>query len=957
VVLAIAVAVAIAAVDAALGAETMLTGALVAAPLVAALRAGPRETAAVLGLALALGLLGGALDDQFLSNDHLTRLLTIVLGGGLAVYVASLRSQREQDALRLRTQYGVARTLSESRSLAEAVPQLLEAIARPHGWDLGGYWELRRPEALRFVASWHAPGFDPAGFDVGSHGYVLRRGVGLPGRVWESGAPAWIEDVSRDSNFPRAELAKHAGVHAGVGFPIRTSSGIAGVMELFSRQPRQPEPELLELFAALSSQIGEYVEGLRAEEALRASEAQKSAVVESALDCVITMDHHGRVTGYNPAAERTFGYSEEEALGAEMAELIIPESLRQAHRTALLRYLETEEPTILGQRLELTGMRKDGSEFPVELAVSRVADSSPPAFTGYLRDISERRRAQEQREQARDQLEAILRGVADGVTAQGPDGTLLFANDAAVQVLGFDTADELLAAPLSEVMGRFELFGEDGEPFPIERLPGRRALLGETGAEELLRFRVRGTGEEHWSVVKSTPLFDDNGNVVMAINVFEDITQHKLAERQQSFLAESTGVLASSLDPDDTLRRVARLAVPEIADWCAVDLAADGGELHRVALVHSDPERLAKAEEFQRRYPPDPNAPTGVPQVLRTGESELWPQIPDELLAEAAEDEQHLALLRELGLRSAMVVPMIARDEAIGALTFVNGPSGRLFSEDDLPMARELARRCAIAIDNSRVYGERDYIARTLQASLLPAELPLIPGLETAARFHATGEGTEVGGDFYDLFPTGGRGWTVVVGDVCGKGPDAAAVTALARYTLRAAAMTERLPSRVLALLNEALLRQPGERRFCTVAYAYLEALEDGARMGFASGGHPLPLVLRSDGSVEWLGSHGMLLGAVPDPTLEDRSAALAPGDAVVFYTDGVTEAGSPRRALGEERLGELVADCAGMDADAIAGQVEAAALALEDGPPRDDIAVVVVRVAPTSHQNGSPSP
>ena len=176
----------------------------------------------------------------------------------------------------------------------------------------------------------------------------------------------------------------------------------------------------------------------------------------------------------------------------------------------------------------------------------------------------------------------------------------------------------------------------------------------------------------------------------------------------------------------------------------------------------------------------------------------------------------------------------------------MTGRSGRRFDEQDLELGEELARRCATAIDNARLYGERAYIARTLQESLLPAELPEIPGLETAARFRATGEGNEVGGDFYDLFESGGRGWTVVIGDVCGKGPDAAAVTALARYTLRAAAMRERLPSRSLALLNEALLRQRGDRRFCTVAYAYLETLDSGARVGFASGGHPLPLVLRA---------------------------------------------------------------------------------------------------------------
>jgi PAS domain S-box-containing protein len=954
VVLAVAVAAAIAVADAVAGPDVMLTGLLVAAPMLAALRATPRATAGVFALAVVLGLVTGVLNDQFGSMDHLIRVLTIVLGGGLAIFVARLHSEREQDAMRLRTQYTVARVFLEAGSLEAAVPQLLGAIGETHEWELGAYWGLEPPDRLHFVDSWHAPGIDATAFDAVNRDWVMRPGAGMPGRVLESGAPVWAPDVLVDPHFRRTEIGEQLGLRGFVGFPIRTAEGIVGVMEFFARQVREPEPDLLELLAALGAQIGEYVEGARTEDARRASEAHTTAVVESALDCVVSMDHEGRVTGFNPAAQRTFGYSEEEAVGSELAELIIPPSLRAAHREALGRYLETDVPTILGKRLEITGARSDGSEFPVELSVNRIAGSSPPAFTGYLRDISERRSVEEEREAARGQLEAILRGVADGVTAQAPDGKLLFANDAALKVLGYDTVDELMSAPIKEVMNHFEVFDELGEPFPVERLPGRRALAGETDAEELLRFRVVDTGAEHWSVVKATPLIGDDGEVVMAINVFEDITEHKRAERQQAFLAESTGILAGSLDPDDTLTKVAWLAVPEIADWCAVDLAGDGGGVERVALVHADPHQLARAQEFQERYPPDPDAPTGVPQVLRTGEPELWPEITDEFLVQTIEDPEQLELIREIGLRSALVVPMIAREQTIGALTFVNGRSGRLFTQDDLPMAQELARRCAMAIDNSRVYGERDYIARTLQASLLPIELPLIPGLETAARFRAAGDGNEVGGDFYDLFATGGHGWSVVVGDVCGKGADAAAVTALARYTLRAAAMTERLPSRVLGLLNDALLRQPGERTFCTVAYAYLEALDDGARLGFASGGHPLPLVLRRNGDVQWLGTHGMLLGALTDPALEDRSVALGAGDAVVFYTDGVTEAGSPHNPLGEERLAEIVAECAGMNADAIAGRVEAAAVEVDAGTPRDDIAVVVVRVTPSPNQNGS---
>ncbi len=185
------------------------------------------------------------------------------------------------------------------------------------------------------------------------------------------------------------------------------------------------------------------------------------------------------------------------------------------------------------------------------------------------------------------------------------------------------------------------------------------------------------------------------------------------------------------------------------------------------------------------------------------------------------------------------------------------------------------------------------------------------------------------------------------MGDVCGKGPDAAAVTALARYTLRTAALRHRLPSRSLTLLNEALLRQRSDRRFCTVAYAYLEKVDGGARLGFASGGHPLPLLLHADGSVEAIGAPGTLLGVVPDPSLEDRSLTLGRGDALVFFTDGVIEPRGAGEPLDETRLASLVAACAGREADAIAAEIEGAAVGAHGGRPRDDIAVLVLRVAP----------
>jgi serine phosphatase RsbU (regulator of sigma subunit) len=430
----------------------------------------------------------------------------------------------------------------------------------------------------------------------------------------------------------------------------------------------------------------------------------------------------------------------------------------------------------------------------------------------------------------------------------------------------------------------------------------------------------------------------------MVINVIEDMTALKRAQLAERFLSESSRALASSFDQGEVLGRIARLAVPRIADWCAVDLVGSDGEIERVALAHENPEVVARARELLERYPPDPKSDLGAAEVIRTGESRMYADITGEMIARRAVDEEHRRLLTDLGMRSAMIVPMTTPAGTVGAVSLATGRSGRRFDRHDLELAEELARRCATAVDNARLYREREYIARTLQESLLPSELPEIPGIETAARFRPTGEGNEMGGDFYDLFSTGERGWTVVVGDVCGKGPDAAAVTALVRYTLRAAAMSERLPSRGLHVLNQALLRQRRDRRFCTVAYAYLEASEDRVRLGFASGGHPLPLLIRAGGEVELVGRPGTLLGVFADPEFVDRSIDLGPGDALVFYTDGVTE-GRGADGLEDHGLIEVLRACAGAGADAIAARVEEAAIGSQNGRPRDDIAVLVLRV------------
>jgi serine phosphatase RsbU (regulator of sigma subunit) len=370
------------------------------------------------------------------------------------------------------------------------------------------------------------------------------------------------------------------------------------------------------------------------------------------------------------------------------------------------------------------------------------------------------------------------------------------------------------------------------------------------------------------------------------------------------------------------------------------------GTLERIALVHIDPAKHRLAAEIQSEYPTDPDPERGALRAVLTGESQLMPEIPQELIDEAAQSDDHASLIAQLGLRSAMVVPLRGRDRAIGAITFVSAESNLIFTEDDLALAEDLAARAAVAVENARLYSERNYIATTLQQSLMPDRLPDIPGVEVAARYRAAGEGNEVGGDFYDIYRTSESAWGIAIGDVRGKGPRAAVVTALARYTLRTAALGETLPSRVLGVLNEAMVLQPADDRFCTVAYAALEPGEHGSiRMTLGVGGHPLPLLLRADGTVDTAGRPGTLIGFVPDPEVIDEELDLQPGDSLVLYTDGVSEARADGGLFGEDRLLELVRSCSGLDAAAIAERIETQVLEFREDGTSDDLAVLVLRV------------
>jgi serine phosphatase RsbU (regulator of sigma subunit) len=420
----------------------------------------------------------------------------------------------------------------------------------------------------------------------------------------------------------------------------------------------------------------------------------------------------------------------------------------------------------------------------------------------------------------------------------------------------------------------------------------------------------------------------------------------KAAQERLAFLADANRTLTTSLDLEETFGELTRLVVPRMGDWCAVQMRT-GGEGTRTHVAHSDPERVALIEDLIRRYPPDPTDPNSLAaRVMTTGQPIVLRKVPEDVLEQAAQDQEHLRLLRELGIRSAMVAPLIGRGRPLGTLTIANAESGRRFGPADLSFAMELARTAALAIENARLHEERTRVAQTLQNSLLPADIPEIPGVELAVRYRAAGQRDLVGGDFYDVFESGENMWGVALGDVCGKGPEAAALTGLVRHTIRTAAVGGRKPSSVLDVVNRQIIRNKTDR-FCTATVGRIRPSNGRVAVDVSCGGHPPPLVYRPGRTVEAADCLGTLLGVFPDPELVDSPVELQPGDAIVFYTDGVTERFERGGNAGDSTLVALLWDSDGLDADQIADRIYLNAAEPASEGPRDDMALVVLRVLP----------
>jgi PAS domain S-box-containing protein len=543
------------------------------------------------------------------------------------------------------------------------------------------------------------------------------------------------------------------------------------------------------------------------------------------------------------------------------------------------------------------------------------------------------------------QLTAALSTLAEAVTVQHAAGALIYANEAAARMLGFASAQELLSTPVDQLFAKFEATNEDGSALRWEDLPGRRVLAGLEPVPLVTRAINRDTGDESWRVTKASGVYDRDGAVKLVVNVIEDITEVKRAEMTQRVLARAGELLASSLDYERTLQQVAELAVPQLADWCAVSLPDGHGLIRTVAVAHVDPDKVALARRIGERYPVRADSPTGTAQVIRDGVSQVIDEITDDMLCLAAHDDEHLELLRGVGMRAGLAVPMSAGGANVGAISLVSAESPRRFSAADVELAEELARRAGSAVENARLYSERSHIARTLQTGLLPGRLPHMPGWRVATLYRPAGVENWVGGDFYDAFAVR-DGWMTLVGDVAGRGAEAAALTGLARHTLRTAAMLLEDPLDAVGTLNAELLCRE-QMALCSVAAIALREAGGRATAEMVCAGHPLPLLVR-DGRVRPVGAFSPMLGAYRVASWGRSTVELGPGDVLVLYTDGVFDSVGADGRFGEDRLQQTLAGIE--DAGEAVARIDDALSAFEVGPQADDTAVLAVqRVAVTA--------
>ncbi|HET9162819.1 MAG TPA: PAS domain S-box protein [Solirubrobacterales bacterium] len=836
----------------------------------------------------------------------------------------------------LQSQRALAAKLIGGDSLDSVAIDFLSTVAELLRWEAGALWEVGEEDApMRFVASWSAAGLEAEPLWRQSRELAVPRGTGLPGRAWAEGEIVWAPQHGGDSGFLRRATAAELGLHAALAIPVPIGppEEVLAVAEFHTRAFNPQSEELIGLLTGFAEQLATFISRRRTETAIRAGEEFKAAALSASLDCIVGMDEEGAVVEFNEAAERLFGYRREEALGRELAELIVPEELRERHRAGLRRYLETGRATMIGRRVELPAMCSDGSRIPVELTISRNDGAGPPIFTGFLRDTSERAEA----ERVRQRLAEVVRSSQDAIFSKDLEGIVTSWNPAAERLYGY-SAEEAIGSHISFLVP------------PDHRNEEQEIIARVRRGERLETFeteRLRKDGARVDVSLTVSPLESPVLGIVGASVIARDITAERRRRRAQEFLVTASRSLDASLDPAETARTIVATAVPELAELCVIDFVRADGWLGDSVVAGADPEAAARLEEIRRRKPLDPAGEHPAAQVLREGRPMIWRDLKAPgVVEQVAQNDDHRQLMTDAGYNSAAVVSLVARGRVLGALSFLHARPDLRYDTADLEFLTELGDRAAMALDNARLYRERDRIASNLQRGLRPPRPADVPGLEISVVFEAAGERIEIGGDVYDVLPTEDGCW-VLIADVAGKGSAAAGVSVAVRHSVRGLTREIDEPEEVLGRVNELLLEGTSLNDFATALLVRMRCDAEGWSHALAGAGHP-PAIHVSAGAARQLGG-GSVLGAWQEASLERHEGRLADGDTLLLCTDGWLEAGPRERHREPDTLAEMALSLAGAELAEMTDRLRQDAIARGDGSLHDDMVILAIRPDPRS--------
>jgi PAS domain S-box-containing protein len=567
-------------------------------------------------------------------------------------------------------------------------------------------------------------------------------------------------------------------------------------------------------------------------------------------------------------------------------------------------------------------------------------------FADQLGTFIARRRAEEKSAEAerfRQHLAEVVRGTQDAVLSKDLEGVVTSWNPAAARLYGY-TAEEAIGRHVSFIVPPDH---KDEEKVILDRvMRGERLETYETE-------RIRADGARISVSLTVSPIRSPLRGLIGASVVARDITAEMRRRRAQEFLVAASRLLDSSLDPSETARTIVSTAVPELAELCLIDFRRADGWLGDSIVAGANPEMAARLERIRREAPLDPAGEHPVAQVLRLNQPMIWRDLKSpEVIDKVAQGAEHLQLMHDAGYNSAAVVPLIARGRTIGALSFLHAFGDLRYDPDDLEFLTELGDRAAMALDNARLYKERDRIAKSLQRGLRPPHPAEIPGLEISVVFEAAGEGVEIGGDLYDVLPCEGGCW-ILVGDVAGKGSSAAGVSVAVRHSVRGLTREIDEPDEVLIRVNDLLLAGESLNDFATATLARLRREASGWHLTLASAGHP-PAAVATEQGPELLGG-GSVLGAWREANVERHERELGPTETLALCTDGWLEAGPVASHKGPESFAEVTQALSGLQVDELTERLRADAVGRSSGTLRDDLVVLAVRPRATSEDAEAP--